>query len=92
MRLDLFLKTSRLVPRRSLAQEFCDKALVKVNGVSAKPSKEVKVGDSISIRRKNRLTTVEITAIPASKQVAKASAAELYRVTSDEALADDLLS
>ena len=92
MRLDLFLKTSRLVPRRSLAQEFCDKGLVEVNGMPAKPSKEVKAGDSVSIRRRNRLTRIEITAIPASKQVAKASAAELYRVISDETLTDDLLS
>ena len=45
MRLDLFLKVSRLVPRRSLAQEFCDAGVVSVNGASAKSSKEVKAGD-----------------------------------------------
>jgi ribosomal 50S subunit-recycling heat shock protein len=92
MRLDLFLKVSRLVPRRSVAQEFCDRGLVEVNGSAAKSSKEVQAGDEITIRRRNRLTKVEITEIPASKQIAKSSAAELYRVISDEALADDLLS
>lgn len=92
MRLDMFLKTSRLVPRRSVAQEFCDRGLVEVNGAAAKSSKEVKAGDQIAIRRRNRLTRIEIIEIPNTKQVAKASAAELYRVLSDEALADDLLS
>lgn len=92
MRLDLFLKASRLVPRRSVAQEFCDRGLVEVNGSAAKSSKEVKAGDKITIRRRNRLTRIEITELPASKQVAKSTAADLFRVISDEALADDLLS
>lgn len=92
MRLDMFLKTSRLVPRRSVAQEFCDRGLVEVNGAAAKSSKEVKAGDEVTIRRRNRLTRIEIVEIPNTKQVAKASATELYRVVSDEALADDLLS
>lgn len=92
MRLDLYLKASRLVPRRSVAQEFCDRGLVEVNESAAKSSKEVKVGDEVAIRRRNRLTKIEITEIPASKQVAKSAATELYRVISDEALEDDLLS
>lgn len=92
MRLDMFLKVSRLVPRRSVAQEFCDRGLVEVNGSTAKSSKEVKVGDEVTIRRRNRVTRIEISEVPTSKQVAKSSASELYRVVSDEALADDLLS
>ena len=88
----MFLKTSRLVPRRSLAQEFCDRGLVEVNGTAAKSSKEVKPGDEVTIRRRNRITKIEVVEVPSTKQVAKASAADLYRVVSDEALADDLLS
>lgn len=84
MRLDLFLKLSRLIPRRSLAQEFCDAGLVGVNGLSAKSSKEVKVGDTISINRRTRRTVVRIDSVPDKKQVAKASAADLFTLISDE--------
>jgi ribosome-associated heat shock protein Hsp15 len=84
VRLDLFLKTSRLVPRRSLAQEFCDAGLIEVNGSSAKSSKEVKLGDEVTIKRRNRITKIAVVAIPASKQVAKSAASELYRMISDE--------
>ena len=86
MRLDLYLKTSRLIPRRSLAQEFCDAGLIEVNGQAAKSSKEIKAGDKISINRRNRVTTVEVTEIPKTKQVAKASAGDLYELISDEIL------
>ena len=84
MRLDLFLKTSRLVPRRSLAQEFCDAGLIEVNGTPAKSSKEVKVGDEVTISRRSRVTKITVAAIPAGKQVAKSAASGLYRVISDE--------
>jgi len=90
MRLDQFLKISRLVPRRSVAQEFCDAGLVSVNGAAAKSSKEVKVGDSIEIKRRLRLTNVLVTEIPASKQVSKEAAGKLYEVTGDEVLGDEL--
>jgi ribosomal 50S subunit-recycling heat shock protein len=58
MRLDLYLKVSRLIPRRSLAQEFCDAGLIKINGAVAKSSKEVKTGDEIEIHRRNRIQTI----------------------------------
>lgn len=92
MRLDLFLKSSRLVPRRSLAQEFCDAGLVQVNGLAAKPSKEVKTGDRITIYRRNRITEVEVASIPAGKQVAKSAAGNLYRLLKDEAATADPLA
>lgn len=84
MRLDLFLKASRLIPRRSLAQEFCDKGLIKVNDAKAKSSKEVKAGDTVEIKRRNRRTTVRILAIPQGKQVSKAAAEDLYEILADE--------
>ena len=94
MRLDLFLKTSRLIVRRSLAQEFCDAGLIKANGAVAKSSKEIKVGDSIEIRRRNRVTTFKVLQVPAVKQVSRNDAANLYEIISEEIIADseDLLT
>ena len=84
MRLDLFLKSSRLIQRRTLAQEFCDAGLISVNGTAAKSSKDIQAGDEITIKRRNRVTTVRVIAVPQNKQVAKSQAAELYEVLSDE--------
>ena len=50
MRLDLFLKETRIIKRRTIAKEFCERGLVKVNGKVAKPSYEVKSGDVLNIR------------------------------------------
>ena len=90
MRLDLFLKTSRLIPRRSLAQELCDAGRISVNGTVAKSSKEIKAGDAIDIRRRERITKIVVNTVPASKQVSKQSAGELYSVVSDESVDDGL--
>ncbi|MGC2238331.1 MAG: RNA-binding S4 domain-containing protein [Pyrinomonadaceae bacterium] len=89
MRLDLFLKTSRLCARRSLAQKFCDANLVKVNGQTAKSSKEIKAGDQIEIKRSNRILTVRVAEIPAKKQVSRAEASNLYEALSEEILEDE---
>ena len=90
MRLDLFLKTSRLILRRSLAQKFCDANLVKVNGLAAKSSKEIKAGDEIEIKRGNRLLKTRVVIVPDKKQVSRADAANLYEIISEEILDDDL--
>lgn len=90
MRLDLFLKASRLIPRRSLAQKFCDANLVKINDTAAKSSREVKSGDEIEIKRHNRLTKVRVLQVPDKKQVAKSDASNLYEIILDESIADDL--
>ena len=92
MRLDLFLKTSRLIPRRSLAQEFCDAGLIKINGQPAKSSKEVKAGDEIEIKRRDRRIRLKVLEIPSNKQVSKQLAGNLFEVLSEEILEDDLLS
>ncbi|HEX6279047.1 MAG TPA: S4 domain-containing protein [Pyrinomonadaceae bacterium] len=81
----MFLKTSRLISRRSLAQEFCDSGLIKVNGMPAKSSKDVKVGDEITIDRRNRRTVVCVKLVPEKKQVSKQMAADLYEILKDEA-------
>ncbi len=89
MRLDLYLKASRLIVRRSLAQEFCDAGLIKVNDLTAKSSKEVKANDFIEINRRNRLTKVKVLQIPAKKQVSRDEAADLYEIVSEEILESD---
>lgn len=92
MRLDLFLKTSRLIPRRSLAQDFCDAGRIKVGGTKAKSSKEVKAGDELEIKRRDRVIRLRIREIPSSKQVSKERAADLFEVLGEEILEDDILS
>ena len=91
MRLDLFLKVSRLIPRRSLAQEFCEAGLISVNGAAAKSSKEINTGDEIAINRRSRSTTVRVLIVPDKKQVAKTEAVSLVEIIADELHADDSL-
>ena len=77
MRLDKYLKLSRLIKRRTVANEACDSARVAVNGNPAKASYNVKLGDVIEIRFGQRTLKVEVTAI--AENVSKADAAAMYR-------------
>lgn len=88
MRLDLFLKASRLCPRRSIAQKLCDAGLVSINGAPAKSAHVVKVGDEITFRRHNQITKIRVVALPATKQVSKDQAENLYERLSEELVAD----
>ena len=63
MRLDKFLKVSRLIKRRTIANEACDAQRVEVNGKAAKASYDVKVGDVISIRMGDKKISAEVTDI-----------------------------
>lgn len=90
MRLDLFLKSSRLILRRSLAKEFTQAGLVKINGIKAKSGREIKVGDEIEIKRHNRLTKVKVIEVPNKKQVSKNDAANLYEIISEEILEEEM--
>lgn len=60
MRLDKFLKNSRLIKRRSLAKEICDQGRVEVNGNTAKAGSDVKPGDEITIYYSQKSVTVEV--------------------------------
>ncbi len=92
MRLDVFLKVSRLVKQRSAAKEAVANGAVTLNGQPAKAGREVKAGDRIGIETERRRTEVEILEVP-SGNVAKARAATLYRLVSSEPLgADELTS
>ena len=86
MRLDLFLKASRLSGRRTLAQKLCDAARVSINGHIAKSSHAVKVGDEISIRRRQTRTTVRVLVVPTARQTSRQEASTLYEVVSEESL------
>lgn len=79
MRLDLFLKVSRLVVRRSVASEICHAGAVRVNDNIAKPSRELKIGDTLLIRRRGQILQVRIMQIPTGN-VPKAQAATLYEI------------
>ena len=65
MRLDKFLKVSRLIKRRTVANDVCDSARVFVNNNPAKPTKQLKVGDIISIEYKNMTKSYKVLIIPA---------------------------
>lgn len=88
MRLDLFLKASRLSGRRTLAQKLCDAGRVSVNGSTAKSSHAVKVGDEICIRRHHVLTTVRVLSVPTTRQTSRKEAGSLYEVLREESLDD----
>ncbi len=77
MRLDKYLKVSRLIKRRTIANEACDSARVTVNGREAKASYQVKLGDVIEISFGNRSLRVEVTDL--AENVKKSDAAAMYR-------------
>ena len=77
MRLDKYLKVSRLIKRRTVSNEACDNGLVEVNGKPARASYEVKVGDRISLRFGARTVTVEVLAV--QETVRQAEAGALYQ-------------
>ncbi len=78
MRLDKFLKVSRIIKRRTVANEACDAGRVSINGKTAKASAEVKAGDVIEIRFGERLFKAEVLNV--TEHVAKGDASELYKV------------
>jgi ribosomal 50S subunit-recycling heat shock protein len=63
MRLDKFLKISRVIKRRTVANEACDKGRVFINGKVAKASAEVKIGDLVEIKFGEKIIKFEITSI-----------------------------
>lgn len=91
VRLDLFLKTSRLVKRRTVAQEMCGAGRVLVNSQEAKPAKEIGPGDAMRISYSTRIIDIEVLKIPASSKNAKDAPEELFRITSDQRIPGDVM-
>jgi ribosomal 50S subunit-recycling heat shock protein len=83
MRLDLFLKASRLCPRRTVAQKLCDAGLISLNGVRAKSAHPVKMGDEITVRRRDATTRLRVVSVPGRNQISRDEAGRLYEVLSD---------
>ena len=77
MRLDKYLKVSRLIKRRTVANEACDNARISVNGKPAKASYDVKVGDLIEIAFGARTLRVEVLAV--AEAVRKDDASAMYK-------------
>ena len=77
MRLDKFLKVSRLIKRRTVANEACDNGRISVNGRVVKASYDVKVGDRIEISMGARTVAVEVLEV--SENVRKDDAAGMYK-------------
>ena len=90
MRLDQYLRASRLVLRRTAAQELCEAGAVSVNGTPARSSRTVRAGDRITIRRRDRALTVRVRIVPEIKQVSRAQAPTLYEVVGDSVPDDEV--
>ena len=78
MRLDKYLKVSRLVKRRTVANELCDAKHVTVNGKIARASYEIKEGDVIEIQMGANVTKAQVVTV--SEYATKESASDMYRI------------
>ncbi|GAB3054609.1 RNA-binding S4 domain-containing protein [Virgibacillus ainsalahensis] len=82
MRLDKFLKISRLIKRRTLAKEVADQGRITINGNKAKAASTLSVGDELVIKFGQKLVTIEITSL--RENVRKDEAETLYKVVKEE--------
>lgn len=82
MRLDKFLKVSRIIKRRTVAKEACDGGRVSLNGRAAKAGSEVREGDTLEIRFGSRLGRYEVVQV--KETVRKEEASEMYRVIQED--------
>jgi len=89
LRLDQFLSESRLIKRRTQAKLACDKGLIFLDGIEAKPGKEVKPGQKIVLNLTQRKIELEVVKLPL-KNLRKEEAKELYRVISEEIKKENL--
>ncbi|MCL1786953.1 MAG: RNA-binding S4 domain-containing protein [Defluviitaleaceae bacterium] len=78
MRLDKYLKVSRIIKRRTVANEACDAGRVEINGKVAKASVDVKIGDVVAIRFGDKVTKFEILEV--KENVRKEDTAAMYRM------------
>ena len=89
MRVDVFLKTSRLIKRRSAARELCDRGGVRINGLPAKAGRELKAGDVIALSLPRRILTVGVIEIP-SGNLPKERASGTYRIIEDMPVSEEM--
>lgn len=86
MRLDKYIKLSRIIKRRTLAKEVAANGRVKINDKVAKPSTAVKVGDIIEIRFGNKIVKIEVTLL--SESTKKDDAKFMYKYLSEEKITE----
>lgn len=84
MRIDKFLKVSRIIKRRTVANEACSGGRVMINQKTAKPSSDVKTGDVISIRFGEHTGHYEVLAL--AETVSKNQASDMYRILEEDAV------
>lgn len=87
MRIDKFLKVSRLIKRRTVAKDISEQGRVLINGRESKPSSAVKVGDEITVQFGQKLVTVRVERLAESTR--KEEAASLYTLIKEEPIARD---
>ncbi|MCP3742312.1 RNA-binding S4 domain-containing protein [Rossellomorea sp. BNER] len=87
MRLDKFLKVSRLIKRRTLAKEVADQGRITINGVQGKASSNVKVGDELQVRFGQKLVTVKIERLQETTR--KEDANSLYSIVREERIDEE---
>lgn len=78
MRLDKFLKVSRLIKRRTLAKEACEKGMISINGKVAKAGDTLKVGDIIEVKYGTKVIKAEVLSL--NEHALKEDAKELYKL------------
>lgn len=81
MRIDKFLKVSRIIKRRTVSKDACEKDRILINGKQAKPSKEVKIGDIVEVVYQN--STLKFRVLSVEDNVKKENADKLYEVLND---------
>ncbi len=82
MRIDKYLKVSRIIKRRTVANEACSSGRVMINGNVAKPGSEIHIGDIISIRFGEHIGKYEVLQV--SESVRKESASDMYKVLQED--------
>ena len=87
MRLDKYLKVSRIIKRRPVAKEVADKGRIKVNGVLAKSSTDLKVNDQIEVRFGNKVLTVKVLEMLDSTK--KEDASKMYEIIIETRIEED---
>nr|WP_263314346.1 RNA-binding S4 domain-containing protein [Mammaliicoccus sp. Marseille-Q6498] len=88
MRLDKYLKVSRLIKRRTLAKEVSDQGRVKINGQTAKAGTNVSVEDELEIKLGNRIIVVKVTGL--SEHANKENAKTMFDVIKEEKIQDSI--
>ena len=78
MRIDKFLKVSRIIKRRTIAQEACDGGRVSINGKTVKPGADVKIGDIVEVRFGNNTTKFRVDSL--AEHVTKDNAKEMFTI------------